>query len=136
MKNKPKKSEEVFNNWNEQKQRSHFDKQRPFFHEQEVWFCALGANIGFEQDGKGEGFLRPVLILKKFNNAIFWALPMTKNIKQGIYYVTVSFKENNQSSLILSQIRLVDAKRLVYKAGFIKQHDFNAIKEKIRQLLA
>jgi len=136
MKNKSKKSKEDFNHWNEQKQRAHFDKQRPFFHEQEIWFCALGANIGFEQDGRGEGFLRPVLILKKFNNEIFWALPMTKNIKQGAYYVAVSFRENEQSTLILSQIRLVDAKRLVYKTGTIKQQDFEAIKEKIRQLIA
>ncbi len=136
MKNKSRKSGEDFNHWNEQKQRAHFDKQRPFFHEQEVWFCALGANIGFEQDGRGKGFLRPVLILKKFNNEIFWALPMTKNIKHGMYYVAVSFRENEQSTLILSQIRLVDAKRLVYKAGTIKQQDFETIKEKIGQLLA
>ena len=101
-----------------------------------MWFCALGANIGFEQDGRGEGFLRPVLILKKFNNEIFWALPMTKNIKQGTYYVTVSFRENEQSTLVLSQIRLADAKRLIYKAGTIKQQDFEIIKERIRQLLA
>jgi len=136
MKNKLRKSAEDFNFWNEQKQRAHFDKQRPFFHEQEVWFCALGANIGFEQDGRGEWFLRPVLILRKFNNEIFWALPMTKNIKQGAYYVAVSFREKEQSTLILSQIRLVDAKRLVYKAGAIKRQDFETIKERIRQLLA
>jgi mRNA interferase MazF len=134
MEHKSKKSKEDFDHWNEQKQRAHFDRQRPFFHEQEVWFCALGANIGFEQDGRGEGFLRPVLILKKFNNEILWALPMTKNMKQGVYYVAISFRENEYSTLILSQIRLVDAKRLVYRAGAIKQKDFEKIKEKIRQL--
>ena len=106
-----------------------------FFHEQEVWFCALGANIGFEQDGRGEGFLRPVLILRKFNNEICWALPITKNMKQGAYYVAISFRKNEQSTLILSQIRLVDAKRLVYKAGTIKQQDLETIKEKFRRLL-
>ena len=78
-----KKTEVEFNNWNEKKQKAHNDKQRPFFHEQEVWFCSLGANIGFEQDGRGDDFLRPVLVLKKFNNEIFWALPMTKNAKKA-----------------------------------------------------
>jgi len=136
MQSKSKKSKEDFCHWNVLKQKAHFDKQRPFFHEQEVWFCALGANIGFEQDGRGEGFLRSVLILKKFNNEIFWALPMTKNIKKGAYYFTVSFREDEQSSLILSQIRLVDAKRLVYKVGTVNQEDCETIKEKIRQLLA
>ena len=37
-----------------------------FFREKEVWWVALGVNIGFEQDGKGEEFRRPILILKKF----------------------------------------------------------------------
>jgi mRNA interferase MazF len=36
-----------------------------------VYWCSFGENIGFEQNGKGEYFLRPVLILKKFNNNIF-----------------------------------------------------------------
>ena len=117
------------------KQKAHNDKQRPFFHEQEVWFCSLGVNIGFEQDGRGDDFLRPVLVLKKFNNEIFWALPMTKNAKSGRYYHIVSLNERESSALILSQIRLVDAKRLAYKIGFVEMQDFVAIKEKIRQLL-
>lgn len=130
-----KKTEVEFNKWNRKKQKAHIEKQRPFFHKQEVWFCSLGANIGFEQDGRGDEFLRPVLVLKKFNNEIFWALPMTKNAKKGKYYYIVSIKGREQSALILSQIRLVDAKRLAYKIGYIKQHDFILIKEKIRQLL-
>ena len=118
-----------FNRWNDKKKKTHFGKQRPFFHEQEVWFCSLGTNIGFEQDGRGDEFLRPVLVLKKFNNEIFWALPMTKNIKKGKYYYLVSLDGHKQSSLILSQIRLIDAKRLAYKIGFVKQQDFIIIKE-------
>jgi len=131
-----KKTEVEFNKWNQKKQKTHIEKQRPFFHEQEVWFCSLGANIGFEQDGRGSDFLRPVMILKKFNNQIFWALPMTKNAKEGKYYYIVSITGREQSALILSQIRLVDAKRLAYKIGSVKQDDFILIKEKIRQLLA
>lgn len=130
------KTEIEFNNWNEKKQKTHNDKQRPFFHEQEVWFCSLGANIGFEQDGRGDDFLRPVLVLKKFNNEIFWALPMTKNAKKGEYYHIVSLDGREPSTLILSQIRLIDGKRLAYKIGFIEMQDFAAVKEKIKQLLA
>ena len=35
--------------------------------EKEVWMCNLGRNIGYEENGKGSDFLRPVLILKVFN---------------------------------------------------------------------
>src|SRR3989338_99803 len=31
---------------------------RLFFHEREVWYCHLGENVGFEQDGRGEQYLR------------------------------------------------------------------------------
>ncbi len=32
------KTEVEFNNWNEKKKKTHNEKQRPFFHAQEVWF--------------------------------------------------------------------------------------------------
>ena len=95
------KTENDFDNWNAKKKKAHKEKQRPFFYEQEAWFCTLGVNIGFEEDGKGDDFLRLVLVLRKFNKAILWALPMTKNIKSGKYYHEISFDGRN-SSLILS----------------------------------
>ena len=51
--------------------------KKAIFHEENL-VCHLGANVGFEQDGIGEDFLRPVLILRKFNVYMFWALPLTK----------------------------------------------------------
>ncbi len=69
--------------------------RRPFFHEREIWFCYLGSNVGFEQDG-GENFLRPVIIIRKFNNEIFWGVPLTKSKKKhsskaNNYYYDFSF---------------------------------------------
>ena len=52
-----------FSLWHTRKTFVHNEKQRPFFSEREVWFCAMGENVGYEQDGRGENFLRPVLIL-------------------------------------------------------------------------
>lgn len=60
-----------FQKWHDKKSQIDDIKERPFFHEREVWFCHLGANIGFEQDGKGEDFLRPILVVRKFNNEVF-----------------------------------------------------------------
>lgn len=124
-----------FLKWNNKKEFLHNDKERPFFHEGEVWFCSLGINVGFEQDGKGESFLRPIIIIKKFNQESFWSLPLTKHQKKGKYYF--SFNLNDKiSTAILSQIKLTDGKRLNYKIGNISRNDFIEIKKRLRQLLA
>ena len=112
----------------------------PFFHEREIWFCYLGANVGFEQDGQGEEFLRPVVVLRKFNNEIFWAIPLTKSRKKkkeqtDRYYYSFSFMPEIISVAILSQIRLVDAKRLSRHIGAMEENDFEKLNEKFKALL-
>jgi len=111
------------------------EKTRPFFHEREIWFCSLGENIGFEQDGRGEEFLRPVVIVKKFNQEVCWGIPLTKNQKKGRYYFSFLLNEAT-STAILSQIRLIDSKRLQYKIGDLSEADFMEIKKRLTQLLA
>lgn len=91
--------------------------------------------------GGGEDFLRPVLILKKFNNEVTWALPLTRTVKMGKYYFRTSlvFDDGNSddrpSVVILSQLRLVDAKRFQYKMGIVKEGEFVKIKEALAALL-
>ncbi|MEK7607883.1 MAG: hypothetical protein AAB484_03120 [Patescibacteria group bacterium] len=72
-----------YSKWHIEKSDIHELKNRPFFHERDIWFTSIGANIGFEIDGKGEKFLRPVIIIKKFNNESFWGISMTKKEKIG-----------------------------------------------------
>lgn len=125
-----------FKKWHGQKQDIENDRPRVFFSEREIWFCYLGENVGYEQDGRGEEFLRPVVVLKKFNNEVLWVIPLTKTQKKSKYYFSFVFNtEKDMSVAILSQIRLVDAKRLKYKIGDIKISDFETLKNKIRQLL-
>ena len=113
------------------------ERPRVFFNEREIWFCYLGENVGFEQDGRGAEFLRPVVVLKKFNHEVCWAVPLTRTKKRNKYYFSFSFqKEEDTSVAILSQMRLVDAKRLKYKLGDMNRADFETLKSKIRQLLA
>jgi mRNA interferase MazF len=128
--------EKDFQQWHNEKFRIHHDKIRPFFHLREVWFCSLGANVGFEQDGGGKRYLRPVLVLRKFNNEVLWVLPFTKHGKQGKYYCSVKISDSKSPSiLILSQIRLIDAKRLQYKIGDVSEEDFSETKKRLRALL-
>lgn len=111
-------------------------KERPHFHAREIWFCSLGFNIGFEQDGSGSDYLRPVIILKKFNKEVCLIVPLTKNKKNGIHYFSFSYIDEIESTAILSQIRLIDSKRLKYLSGYISENSFKMLKEKLKLLIA
>lgn len=113
---------------------------RLFFHEREVWYCHLGENVGFEQDGRGEQFLRPVVIIRKFNNEICWGVPLTHTRKNLPFYFTFKIQtademDNEPSTAVLSQIRLVDAKRLRRMIGYISEDDLALLKKKLKALL-
>ena len=125
-----------FQEWHKEKSDIHNDKVRPFFHERELWFVALGVNVGFEEDGKGKNFLRPVLVLRKFNNQSFWGIPVTKRIKAGKYYFSFNIVGRGQNNLILSQLKLMDAKRMQYKIGLMDQKEFDEAKQKLKLLFA
>jgi mRNA-degrading endonuclease toxin of MazEF toxin-antitoxin module len=60
---------------------------------------------------------------------------LTKNNKIQRYYFALNIN-NNTSTAILTQLRLIDAKRLQYKIGNISEKAFSEIKEKIKQLFA
>ncbi len=128
-----------FDKWNEKKKKVHALARAPFFHEREIWFCYFGANVGFEQDG-GQDFLRPVLVIRKFNHNIFWGIPLTKAKKHASkkaerYYYSFSFVESVVSVAILSQIRLIDAKRLSRHIGSMKEKEFSELMKKLKALL-
>jgi len=128
-----------YQTWHTKKSEISEIKKSPFFHEREIWFCYLGANVGFEQDGSEE-FLRPVIVFRKFNNEIFWAIPLTKsrkklNAKTESYYYPFSFLPEVTSLAILSQIRLIDAKRLSRHIGTIPEENFDELKKKLKALM-
>ncbi len=128
-----------FQKWHKKKEAINKVSESPFFHEREIWFCHLGANVGFEQDGRGDDFLRPVVILRKFNNQIFWAVPLTKaskkiNKRTARYYFSFSFIHGVQSVAILSQIRLIDAKRLGRHIGVMEEDLFRELTRKLKKL--
>ncbi|MCK4387059.1 MAG: type II toxin-antitoxin system PemK/MazF family toxin [Candidatus Pacebacteria bacterium] len=125
-----------FGKWISAKEKIHNKKQGVFFHEREIWFCSLGLNVGFEQDGKGNDFLRPVVVFKKFNNDIFLGIPLTKKDKNGKYYFDFYLNKKLKSVAILSQIRLIDSKRLLYRRKeVISKTDFEKMKKGLKKLI-
>lgn len=132
------KAKKDFQKWHNKKTQVDNIEKRPFFHEREIWWCALGANVGFEQDGKGEDFLRPIVIIRKFNNEILWGVPLTKSKKKDSeYYFSFYFVREGisvQNTAILSQIRLIDARRLSYRVSEISKSDLVNLIEKLKAL--
>jgi mRNA interferase MazF len=118
--------------------KSKIDKaeDRPNGYEREVWFCYTGANVGYEQDGRGEDFLRPMVIVKKFNAVTYWAIPLTKRERKYPTFLPIIMNGKPPSFAILSQLKLIDGKRLRYKAGMIDIETFSDIKKRLQQLLA
>lgn len=117
--------EESFDIWNERKKELNARDERRdlFFYEREVWWCSLGLNIGIETNGKHENYERPVLILKKFNSAMIWALPLTSKEKNNPYYVKITH-DAGVSWVSLTQIKAISTKRLLRKVGMISVEEF------------
>ena len=128
-----------FKKWHEKKKilNEREDIDNIFFREKEVWWTALGVNIGFEQDGKGEGFRRPVLILKKFNKYAVLIVPLTTKIKKdNKYYISCSIVDDSTLRMaIISQVRLIDTKRLIDKLGVADEDSFVEIKNATKAML-
>lgn len=122
-----------FDNWNTKKKETHNTGVPPLFSEREVWWCALGINIGSEEDGKGKNYLRPILILRKFNKNIFYGLPITSNLKNNQFHISIN-SGDVVGSIILSQMRLIDAKRLSHLMGKITENELKEVKKKLKDL--
>jgi mRNA-degrading endonuclease toxin of MazEF toxin-antitoxin module len=120
--------EKDFDKWNNVKKEISCISLNKNFSERDVWFIKIGLNIGYEQDGKGEESLRPVLVLRKFSKRVFLGIPLTRVEKELPFYHSFEFK-GNKSTAILSQIRLFDTKRLKFRYGKISKHDFMDIKK-------
>jgi len=120
--------------WHSEKEKVDEKETRVFFHEREIWFCHLGTNVGFEQDGKGENFGRPVIVFRKFNKEVFWGVPLTTREKGGKFYLSISIGDSEPRKAILSQLRLLDAKRLYQKIGTINYEAHKRLEEAIIKL--
>lgn len=125
-----------FDTWNEHKKLIHNKSENRLYHEREVWWCSLGVNIGFEQDGSGPDNERPVLILKGFSKQVCLTMPLTTSQKKNPYHVFLGkIIDDRDSFAITSQIRLIDTKRLINKIGFVEQVVFEKIRKAIKNFL-
>jgi mRNA-degrading endonuclease toxin of MazEF toxin-antitoxin module len=112
------------------------DKQTKFprFEEGQVWWCHLGENIGHEENGKGDKFLRPVIIIRKFNNRLFYGVPTSTAVKNNKYYFDIKIKDKD-ISVLLSQMKAIDVRRLSYKQSRISDNELLKLKKAMTKII-
>ncbi|MFA4831449.1 MAG: type II toxin-antitoxin system PemK/MazF family toxin [Patescibacteria group bacterium] len=120
-----------FDKWNTLKKRIHARQNIPIFHEREIWWCALGVNVGYEQDGKNDLFERPILVLKKFNKDVLLILPLTRSKHQTVFKYDLG---HNDSAVILSQVRLISSRRLLRKMRKMTGWQFREVIVRVKQI--
>ena len=123
-----------FNEWNKQKIKTQREEQNRWCQPRDIWWGSLGVNVGYEQDGKGTSFLRPVVILRSFGIHTALVVPLTTSKKKNMYHVSLGTQTGVQSYAIVTQIRLIDTKRLFEKRGKVDEKVFEIIKEAIKTL--
>jgi hypothetical protein len=109
-----------FDDWNRLKKslESNIEGPNRFLKEGEAWMSLVGKNIGWEQNGTGIRFSRPVLILRVFNNHMFWAVPLSSRQKSLDFYFNFT-DPLNQSDISSNETheRQETGKKNVYLAA-------------------
>ena len=109
--------------------------QPPLVKEGDLWWCAIGENVGIETSGKGERFTRPVIVLKKLGRLAFFGIPTTTTQRSGTWYVPFKHKGISEVAM-LTQARIFSYKRLDRKMGSLDDEDFKTVKEAFVRLFS
>ena len=125
-----------YDEWNEVKKKISIEDKKFTFKVREIYWLKVGQNIGYEVYGKGDDFLRPVLVFRKFSKDSFLGIPLTTQIKDDMFhYKFIPLHKEKENYAILSQIKLFSTKRIKVKMGKISNEDFEKLKVKLRELL-
>lgn len=106
-----------FKKWLTLKVEIHAHHTSPLFHRGEIWWCAVGMNVGSEINGKNNLFERPVYIFRKCGTEMFLGIPLTtKEVQDKPYYCRFHFQQISRVA-VLSQVRMLSAQRLIRRVG-------------------
>lgn len=128
MKEKTEKHE-LSEKWFPVKEEKHFCgmEEIPKITEGEVWWVAIGENVGVEINGKSRYFSRPVIVFRKLSHLGFMGIPLSTQRHSGSWYVNFRF-QNKEVCAILSQARTFSSARLYTRLGQIAEDDMEKVK--------
>ena len=120
-----------FENWNNKKKSIESNTYMPYFDIGEIWWCSLGINIGAEVDGKGVDYLRPVIILAKYNQFGCYIIPLSSARLANKDNIYVGIVQAKQATANLSQTRSISSKRLIEKIQKIEINQLLSIQKAV-----
>lgn len=123
-----------FYGWIKLKMRLHFMGHFCAIKDGDIWWCAVGENVGTEINGKNATFARPVLVLKKLSGLNFIGIPLTSKKHIGSWYVSFTF-QNKLQTANLSQVRNFSVSRLYNKMGAVPKNDLEIVKSSLIELI-
>lgn len=123
-----------FYGWIKLKEHLHYSNKLRAIKNGDIWWCAVGENVGAEINGKSETFARPVLILRKLSQYNFIGIPLTSKEHEGSWYSTFYFKGKKEIA-VLSQIKNISVSRLYKKIGAIPEPDLMTIRNRLCGLI-
>jgi len=127
-----------YDKWNEIKKETQKDKKIRLYKERDIFFIKMGQNIGYEQNGKGENFVRPIVILKRITKDMFIGVPLSSQIKVGSWFYAFEFTTKDkisQNIAIIPQLKMYSTQRLLNKIGVMNKVNFDELKKEIKRFL-
>jgi len=124
-----------YDEWNILKKKINYIYNNPYHPKiREIWWINMGLNIGSEIYGKGFKYVRPVLVIK-VNDRNFIGLPLSSKIKKNKYSPVIYTSDLRVHSIIFSQIRSFDNKRLVCRKYILSKNKFKKIIYKFKNMI-
>lgn len=129
-----------YDDWNHVKKSTNKNKRKLGIKPREIFWAKIGQNVGFEQNGKGKNFARPVIIIRKLTSELFIGIPTTTTYRESnnyfhsFTYYDVDKNILNVTALIL-QLKVFSTKRLMNKIGMINKNDFYIVVQKSKSLI-
>ncbi len=128
-----KVEEKHFDEWMDLKKSLHNMNRLRLVHEGEIWWCAMGENVGIEINGKHKVYSRPVLVFKKLSRFGFMGIPLTSQFHEGNWYAPFVFQDKREIAA-LAQARVLSVARLYKRMGTMSDSDFKLIKSAFARL--
>ena len=116
-----------FDGWNVTKK--YIDATLPLAdcHEREVWWCAVGVNVGYEQHSQTYDFARPIVVGRRFTRDIFLGIPLTTKIKDYVPFRVRCTVDDVANDALILQMRVFDRRRLLRKIGVLPKETFTIL---------
>ena len=132
--------ENVYDKWNKVKKKTEKTQRKLGIKPRDIFWFKVGKNIGHEVYGKGEEFVRPVIVVRQLTSDLFVGIPTTTTHKENNnYFHTISYVNRKnmavKSVAMLLQFKTYSKKRLLSKIGTVKKNEFDMIVKKLKRVI-